>query len=147
MTTPSGNLHGCPVSFLLGLPGTSKEEIPEFAWIEPVLKPERLVYIGLRDIDEGERKILKENSALRQSGSDCGPLLADYNSFSFCHKHKLSLGSHAQTSSASRCTTSINTASARWLTWRSSTSAPTARFTCRSTSVRARCLFLAGRLH
>ncbi|GJN90170.1 hypothetical protein Rhopal_003169-T1 [Rhodotorula paludigena] len=62
LTTPSGNLHGCPVSFLLGLPGTSKEEIPEFGWIEPVLKPERLVYIGLRDIDEGERKILKENN-------------------------------------------------------------------------------------
>lgn len=65
MTTPSGNLHGCPVSFLMGLPGTSKEEIPEFGWIEPVLKSERLVYIGLRDIDEGERKILKENSAFR----------------------------------------------------------------------------------
>lgn len=62
LTTPSGNLHGCPVSFLMGLPGTSKEEIPEFGWIEPVLKPNRLVYIGLRDIDEGERKILKENS-------------------------------------------------------------------------------------
>lgn len=63
LTTPSGNLHGCPVSFLMGLPGTSKKEIPEFAWIEPVLKSNRLVYIGLRDIDEGERKILKENSA------------------------------------------------------------------------------------
>lgn len=63
LTTPSGNLHGCPVSFLMGLPGTSKEEIPEFAWIEPVLKSNRLVYIGLRDIDEGERKILKDNSA------------------------------------------------------------------------------------
>lgn len=63
LTTPSGNLHGCPVSFLMGLPGTSKEEIPEYAWIEPVLKAERLVYIGLRDIDAGERKILKENSA------------------------------------------------------------------------------------
>ncbi|GAA5849284.1 hypothetical protein JCM8547_006502 [Rhodosporidiobolus lusitaniae] len=62
LTTPSGNLHGCPVSFLLGLPGCSKEEIPEFGWIEPVLTPERLVYIGLRDIDEGERKILKEHN-------------------------------------------------------------------------------------
>ncbi|GAA5895822.1 arginase [Sporobolomyces salmoneus] len=62
LTTPSGNLHGCPVSFLMGLPGTSKEEIPEFGWIEPVLKSDRLVYIGLRDIDEGERKILKENN-------------------------------------------------------------------------------------
>lgn len=43
----------------MGLPGT---DIPEFDWIKPVLKAERLVYIGLRDIDAGERKILKENS-------------------------------------------------------------------------------------
>ncbi|GAA6059744.1 hypothetical protein JCM10212_001952 [Sporobolomyces blumeae] len=62
LTTESGNLHGCPVSFLLGLAGTSKEELPEFGWIDPVLKPERLVYIGLRDIDAGERKILKDNN-------------------------------------------------------------------------------------
>lgn len=44
----------------MGLPGT---DIPEFSWIKPVLKPERIAYIGLRDIDTGERKILKENSA------------------------------------------------------------------------------------
>ena len=61
LTTESGNLHGCPVSFLMGLPGTSKEEIPEFGWIEPVLKADRLVYIGLRDVDSGEKKILREN--------------------------------------------------------------------------------------
>ncbi|KDE05345.1 arginase [Microbotryum lychnidis-dioicae p1A1 Lamole] len=62
LTTPSGNLHGCPVSFLMGLPGTSPREIPEFGWCKPVLKPSRIVYIGLRDIDSGERKILKENN-------------------------------------------------------------------------------------
>uniref|UniRef100_A0A2R2JFW7 Arginase n=2 Tax=Glaciozyma antarctica TaxID=105987 RepID=ARGI_GLAA1 len=61
-TTESGRLHGCPVSFLLGLDGTSSEEIPEFSWIKPCLKPERIVYIGLRDIDAGERKILKDNN-------------------------------------------------------------------------------------
>lgn len=43
----------------MGLDGT---DIPEFSWIEPVLKKDRLVYIGLRDIDAGERKILKEQS-------------------------------------------------------------------------------------
>lgn len=55
----TGNLHGCPVSFLMGLPGT---DIPEYSWIKPVLKAERLVYIGLRDVDPEEKKILKENS-------------------------------------------------------------------------------------
>jgi arginase len=52
-----GHLHGMPLSFLLGL-GT---KIPEFSWIKAALKPERLVYIGLRDLDPGERQILKEN--------------------------------------------------------------------------------------
>ena len=57
-TTESGNLHGCPLSFLLGIAGN----IPEFSWIKPVLKAERLVYIGLRDVDAGEKKILKEHN-------------------------------------------------------------------------------------
>ncbi|KAJ3560519.1 hypothetical protein NP233_g10785 [Leucocoprinus birnbaumii] len=57
-TTVSGNIHGMPVSFLLGL--GSKEN--EFNWIKPALKPERLVYIGLRDVEAGEKKILRENN-------------------------------------------------------------------------------------
>lgn len=63
-TTESGNLHGCPVSFLLGLQGTDVE--PFNKWLpprdSPILKPESIVYIGLRDIDAGERKILRENN-------------------------------------------------------------------------------------
>ena len=59
----------------MGLPGTSKDEIPEYAWIEPVLKSERLVYIGLRDIDAGERKILRENSASARALSLSSPLV------------------------------------------------------------------------
>lgn len=58
-TTDTGNIHGCPVSFLMGLKGT---EIPEYSWIKPVLQANRLVYIGLRDVDAGEKKILRENS-------------------------------------------------------------------------------------
>lgn len=46
-----------PVSFLLGL----GPKIPEFGWVKPALRPERLVYIGLRDIDAGEKRILREN--------------------------------------------------------------------------------------
>lgn len=56
-TTSSGNIHGMPVSFLLGL----GQKIPEFSWVKSLLKPERLVYIGLRDVDAGEKRILKEN--------------------------------------------------------------------------------------
>ena len=46
-----------PVSFLLGL----GEPIPEFSWVKPILKANKIVYIGLRDIDAGEKRILKEN--------------------------------------------------------------------------------------
>ena len=52
-----GNIHGMPVSFLLGI-GSKFEE---FSWIKPVLSPERLVYIGLRDVDVGEKIILRDN--------------------------------------------------------------------------------------
>lgn len=54
----------------MGLPGATQEAVPEFAWLAPVLKADSLVYIGLRDIDSGERKILKDNSA-----SPVSPLL------------------------------------------------------------------------
>lgn len=47
-----------PVSFLLGLGG----EVNGFSWVKPVLKPERLVYIGLRDLDKGEKRTLRENN-------------------------------------------------------------------------------------
>jgi len=56
-STDSGNIHGMPVSFLLGI----GSKVPEFAWVKPALKPERLVYIGLRDVDAGEKRILREN--------------------------------------------------------------------------------------
>lgn len=46
-----------PLAFLLGIAG----DVPEFAWVKPALRASRLVYIGLRDIDAGEKRILKEN--------------------------------------------------------------------------------------
>lgn len=55
--TLSGNLHGCPVSWLIGI----ADKIPGFEWTKPLLTPDRLVYIGLRDVDDDEKKILKQN--------------------------------------------------------------------------------------
>jgi arginase len=54
-TTASGNIHGCPVAFLMGLAG----HVPGFEWLKPCVRPDRIVYIGLRDIDPPEKKILK----------------------------------------------------------------------------------------
>ena len=50
-----------PVSFLTGLAKEDREDV--FGWIKPehMLSTKKLVYIGLRDIDSGERKILREN--------------------------------------------------------------------------------------
>ncbi|KAF9457288.1 hypothetical protein BDZ94DRAFT_1228155 [Collybia nuda] len=56
-TSGSGNMHGMPLSFVLGL----GDKIPEFAWIKSILKAGRLVYIGLRDLDTTEKQILHDN--------------------------------------------------------------------------------------
>jgi arginase len=47
-----------PVSFLLGI----GSKVETFSWVQPILKTERLVYIGLRDVDSGEKKILREHN-------------------------------------------------------------------------------------
>lgn len=59
-SSDSGNVHGMPVAFLTGL---AKEEKPEyFGWLqkEHLLNVNKLVYIGLRDVDPGEKRILRE---------------------------------------------------------------------------------------
>ncbi|KAI9341406.1 hypothetical protein BDR26DRAFT_969861 [Obelidium mucronatum] len=57
-STSSGNLHGCPVAFVSGLAGT----VPPFdTWLKPEFDLSRIVYIGLRDLDGPEKKIIREN--------------------------------------------------------------------------------------
>lgn len=60
-TSDSGNIHGMPVAFLTGLAKEEREDI--FGWIrdEHRISTKKIVYIGLRDIDKGEKKILREN--------------------------------------------------------------------------------------
>lgn len=81
-TSPSGNIHGMSISFLLEavaaasasarapaeLAGKSlraaSATLPGFAWLgagdQPGLHPDQLAYVGLRDVDEGEVSILRE---------------------------------------------------------------------------------------
>ncbi|KAH6614699.1 hypothetical protein B0J18DRAFT_469777 [Chaetomium sp. MPI-SDFR-AT-0129] len=60
-TSDSGNVHGMPVAFATGLAKGDKEEF--FGWLkdEHRVSVKKLVYIGLRDVDSGEKKILREN--------------------------------------------------------------------------------------
>jgi arginase len=60
-TSDSGNIHGMPVSFLTGLATEERDDV--FGWLKAHhrLSTKKLVYIGLRDIDKGEKKILREH--------------------------------------------------------------------------------------
>lgn len=60
----SGNLHGCPLSFVVGAaePIKTADSDDEFGWVPKCLDYSRLAYIGLRDVDAFEKKILRENN-------------------------------------------------------------------------------------
>jgi arginase len=67
-TEKSGNLHGCPVSFLLGIDDTpEKKEEDVFGWVPHCLDSSRLAYIGLRDVDPFEKKYIRENNVTAYS--------------------------------------------------------------------------------
>ncbi|KAL4785704.1 arginase [Aspergillus varians] len=59
--SPSGNIHGMPMAFLTGLAKEEKKDI--FGWLQEEHKVNlrKLVYIGLRDVDRGEKKLLREH--------------------------------------------------------------------------------------
>jgi arginase len=56
-TSPTGNIHGMSVAVALG-------EVPEFfppgQFPSPSIDPKRCVFVGLRDLDPGERQSLRE---------------------------------------------------------------------------------------
>ncbi|CAL8283822.1 unnamed protein product [Lota lota] len=58
-TSPSGNLHGQSVAFMLKELQDKMPDLPGFSWMKPFLSSRDLVYIGLRDVDPGEHYILK----------------------------------------------------------------------------------------
>jgi arginase len=56
-TTPSGNIHGMPLAVLLG------RGAPELTGVEgfsPKLDPRFCAHIGARDVDAGERELIRE---------------------------------------------------------------------------------------
>ncbi|GFG09862.1 arginase [Aspergillus udagawae] len=59
--SPSGNIHGMPMAFLTRLAREDKKDI--FGWLEDehIVNKNKLVYIGLRDVDRGEKQLLREH--------------------------------------------------------------------------------------
>lgn len=56
-TSPSGNIHGMSLAVSLGL---GDQALTSIGGYEPKIKPENIVIIGARSLDEGERKLIKE---------------------------------------------------------------------------------------
>lgn len=56
-TSPSGNIHGMPVAVSLGL---GHDRLTAIGGTDKKLNTKNIVFIGCRDLDAGERKILKE---------------------------------------------------------------------------------------
>ena len=56
-TSPSGNIHGMPVAVALGL---GHERLTSIGGIDKKLNTKNIVFIGCRDLDSGERRILKD---------------------------------------------------------------------------------------
>jgi arginase len=56
-TSPSGNLHGMPLAVLMGY---ARSEIEGFEWMDAQISRERVAVVGLRSVDEGERRLLRE---------------------------------------------------------------------------------------
>jgi arginase len=56
-TSPSGNVHGMPLAAALGL---ANEVFASEVWPLPTVEPGRVALIGVRSLDDGERKLVRE---------------------------------------------------------------------------------------
>jgi arginase len=56
--TPSGNVHGMPVACLCGL---GPRELTHLGGDAPAIQPDVLRQIGIRSVDEGEKRLVKEH--------------------------------------------------------------------------------------
>ncbi|HET7616725.1 MAG TPA: arginase, partial [Bacillales bacterium] len=56
-TSPSGNIHGMPLAASLGIGHASLTGIGGYS---PKIKPENLIIIGARSLDDGEKELIRE---------------------------------------------------------------------------------------
>lgn len=88
-TSPSGNLHGMPLSTILGF---GEPELTELHGFSPKLNPKYCAHIGARDLDLGEKRLIRElgmeNNFFTMSDIDKRGMLA-------CVKEAISIASGA----------------------------------------------------
>lgn len=92
--SPSGNIHGMPMAFLTRLAREDKRDI--FGWLkdEHIVSTRKLVYIGLRDVDRGEKKILRENGIKAFSMHDIDRYVLFPSLKTLCLEYRLTLSSY-----------------------------------------------------
>jgi arginase len=56
-TSPSGNVHGMPLAAALGLAG---DAFASSSWPLPAVDPKRVALVGVRQLDEAERRLLRD---------------------------------------------------------------------------------------
>ncbi|MBI2396678.1 MAG: arginase [Xanthomonadales bacterium] len=56
--TPSGNVHGMPVACLCGI---GPRELTHLGGDAPALRPDQIRQIGIRSVDAGEKKLVREH--------------------------------------------------------------------------------------
>lgn len=70
--SPTGNLHGMPLALLMNLDRRCNEKMP---WLTSKLKPEQLIYLGIRDLDPFEVKTIEDLGIKHYTAKDirtCG---------------------------------------------------------------------------
>jgi arginase len=72
LTSPSGNFHGMPLAYLLG-----EANHAQYSWSKVKLAPEKLILIGPRDLDQGEREIITKRGVQFYSSRDLNRIGAE----------------------------------------------------------------------
>jgi arginase len=66
-TTPSGNVHGTPLAVALGqVPGP----FDGCGWVDRLIPPDRVALVGVRDVDPGERSLIRRLGLIVYTISD-----------------------------------------------------------------------------
>ena len=66
-TSPTGNIHGMPLAAAMGL---GSEDLTDIYYSGVKVKPENVFIIGARDLDDGEKELIKEHNMTVYSTED-----------------------------------------------------------------------------